>query len=94
MPIWEALSDSPEAEATREKAASTVMNAQNCQMVAVSPDGTAVASYSLDGTIIFWSGETRQLLHSVKCDHGPLSIAFSHDATLLPATFSNVTFVI
>lgn len=92
--VWEALSDSPEAEATREKAVSTVMHAQNVEMVAASPDGTIAASYSWDGTIIFWSGETGQPLHSVKCDRGPLSIVFSHDATLLAATFSNGEFIV
>jgi WD40 repeat protein len=56
--------------------------------------GLAQASYSWEGTIIFWSGETGQPLHSVKCDQGPLSIVFSHDATLLAATFSNGTFIV
>lgn len=95
--VWKALSDSPEAEMTQEKAASAVMHTQNVQMIAASPDGTTVASYAWDrshGTIIFWGGETGQPLHSVKCNRGPLSMVFSHDATLLVATFSDGTFIV
>ena len=51
--------------------------------VAFSPDGSRLASGSLDHTIKLWNAQTGDLINTLRHDSGVYSVAFSPDGSRL-----------
>ncbi|KAI0474723.1 WD40-repeat-containing domain protein [Xylaria cf. heliscus] len=71
-------------------AISTVhMHPQRVDIVVISPNNRFLATYSANGLILLWDGDTGDYLFSLQDNDDLLSLFFSHDDAALAGTFRN-----